>query len=311
VLAVKAGQNGRMRAPSRLGSLVPAGGLVLPRWLRRPVRLMTRLTSGDVEPPRFAATIASAVLIGSASLYGAYLGGHMPEMVKSVTARSGFAVDEIRITGNAETSEIDVFERIGLDGWTSLVGFDAGEARERIMSLPWVEQASVRKIYPAGLDVEISEKHPFAIWQQGSRLILIEEDGAVIAPLVGARHAKLPLVTGRGAAENAAPFIARVAAHPELASRVRGYVRVSERRWNLILENGVAIKLPEHGVDKALGDIVELDRAHGILSRDIASVDMRLGDRLVVRLSPEAATAREAALKERLGKAYKPREQRI
>ncbi|MBE0693726.1 MAG: cell division protein FtsQ, partial [Aquamicrobium sp.] len=146
---------------------------------------------------------------------------------------------------------------------------------------------------------------------QGSVLSLIEADGRVIAPLSGSRHAALPLVVGRGADTPAADFVARVAVYPDLAARVRGYVRVSERRWDLRLDNGVTVKLPEHGADAALAELVALDARHGLLSRDIETVDMRLADRLVVRLSPDAATAREAALKERLGKNYRPAERAI
>jgi cell division protein FtsQ len=106
-------------------------------------------------------------------------------------------------------------------------------------------------------------------------------------------------------------FIAKVAAYPELASRIRGYVRISDRRWNLRLENGITIKLPEVGEDQAIADLLELDKAHALLSRDIETVDMRFGDRLVVKLSTDAAEAREASLKERLGKRYKPAERQI
>nr|WP_246666037.1 cell division protein FtsQ/DivIB [Aquamicrobium sp. LC103] len=304
-------RSGRSDFTARRGWLPASGSFVLPRWLRRPARFFGRMTSGEVEAPPFAATILSAVFLGATGIYGAVQGGHMPVMVQATTARTGFAVDEIRVSGNLETSEIDIFDRVGLDGWTSLVGFNAEAARERIRSLPWVESATVRKVYPSTLEVKIVEKTPFAIWQRGSQLSLIEEDGKVIAPLTGVRHLNLPLVIGEGAETRAATFVAEIAGHTALASKVRGYVRISDRRWNLRLRNGITIKLPEHDVDSAITDLLALDRQYDLLSRDVASVDMRFGDRLVVRLTPDAATAREAALKERLGKNYKPRERQI
>lgn len=286
-------------------------GLVLPRWLRRPVRFMARLMSGDVEPPRYAATIASAAFIGASVIYGAVVGGHMPGVVKEVTARTGFAVEEVRITGNREVSEIDVFAQIGLDGWTSLVGFNAIEARTRILELPWVEQASVRKVYPSALEVRITEKTPFAIWQQGRQLTLIEQDGSPIAPLRGGRHRDLPLIVGYGAAERASDFLPRIRAVEDFGDRVRGFVRVADRRWNLRLDNGLTIKLPERDPETVLQELVELDRSHQILSRDIVAIDLRLPDRFVLRLGEDAAEARETALKERLGRAYQRAERQI
>lgn len=307
MFALKAGQGaGSGAGAGARGWRLSFDGFVLPRWLRRPARLFARMLAGEVEPPRFAATIASALFLGASVAYGAVEGGHTPEIVKSVTSRAGFAIDEIRISGNRETSEIDVFQSIGLDGWTSLVGFDADMARARIMALPWVQSASVRKVYPSALEVKIAEKVPFAIWQQGRRLVLVEQDGTPIAPMVGRRHAGLPLVVGEGAAEQAATFLATVARHPEVSARVAAYVRLSDRRWNLRLRSGITVKLPEQGAEAALREIAALDRSHELLSRDIEAIDMRLGDRLVVRLSQDAASAREAALKKRLGKEYRP-----
>ncbi|MEO3385516.1 cell division protein FtsQ/DivIB [Mesorhizobium sp. CAU 1741] len=311
MFALTSGQSLGSSAQRRRSWAIAPGGLVVPRWLRRPARFASRVWSGEVVAPPFAGGALSALVIGSFVVYGTVVGGHMSSVVQGVTARTGFAINEIRVSGNKETSEIDIFDRVGLDGWTSLVGFDAEDARARIVSLPWVESAAVRKIYPSTLEVKVVEKVPFAIWQQGSLLSLIEENGDVIAPLVGSDHLTLPLVVGSGGAKSASSFVAKVASHPDLASRVRGYVRISDRRWDLKLNNGLTVKLPEQEQDEALVDLVGLDARYGLLSRDIESVDMRFGDRLVVKLSPDAAKAREARLKELLGKKYRPAERSI
>jgi len=272
---------------------------VLPRVLRRPVRVLARLGGGDFVAPRFSAAILSASLIASSSLYGAILGGHADDIVQSITARTGFAVDQIKVVGNRQTSEIDILDRLELDGWTSLIGFDAEAARERIDTLPWVEVAAVRKVYPHTLEVRVEEREPFALWQQGSELSVIERSGAVIAPFSGGKQALLPLIIGTGAPAKAPDFVAKIQKFPELAARVKGYIRIGERRWDLKLENGITVKLPEDDEDQAIADLVRMDHDNGLLTRDIAAVDMRLSDRLVVELTPEAATQREAALNEK------------
>jgi cell division protein FtsQ len=272
-------------------------GFVVPRLLRRPVRLLARITDGDFEAPRFSATILSSALLAASALYGAYAGGHMPAVIQAVTAHSGFAVDQVQVSGHRETSEIDVLGALRLDGWTSLVGFDVEAARERVAALPWVETASVRKIYPDTLEVGIAERKPFAIWQHGSGLSLIEASGHVIAPFSGGRFAALPLVLGIGADKAAASFVRKVEGYPGLASRVKGYIRVAERRWDLRLENGITVKLPERDEDAAINELLAMDRENGLLSRDILAVDLRLDDRVVVELTPDAQANRLAALK--------------
>jgi len=307
VFALRSGQSGRGGAarPAAFGMSFSAERFVLPRWLRRPARLVARLVSGDYEPPRFSAAIASAVLISSSSLYGAYLGGEIPVALQAVTSRVGFAVDQVRVSGHKETSEIDVLERLDLTGWTSLIGFDADLARQRIADLPWVRTASVRKVYPDTIEVRIEERKPFAIWQHGSQLAIVERSGSVIVPFSGGRHSVLPLVIGYGAAEEAAGFVDKVRQFPGLASRVKGFIRVAERRWDLRLENGITIMLPEGRVDQAIAEVLKLDRENGLLTRDIASVDLRLSDRLVIGLTPEALVRRTASLAEQAKAAKK------
>ncbi len=298
MFALRPGRDAKTGAPaSAFGvSALSLRGFVLPWWLRRPARLLARTLDDDFRAPRFAALVSSAACIGLFSLYGAILGGHVPTVVQAVTSRLGFAVNNVKVTGYSETSEIDILDRLGLDGWTSLVGLDAETARASVAALPWVETASVRKVYPDTIEVIITERTPFALWQHGSEVSVIEASGNVIAHFVRGRHATLPLVIGQGARERAAGFISRVRQHPELAARVKAYIRVAERRWDLRLENGVTVKLPETGEDEAIAALLDMDADGGLLSRDITAVDMRFPDRVVVQLSAEAAERRAAEL---------------
>lgn len=295
-----------------LGASLSEGGFVLPRWLRRPMRVLLRFVQGDTPAPRYSNAVLNTSFLAAAVIYGTIAGGHVPTVVQAVTAHSGFAVDQVRVTGYRESSEIDILGQLELNGWTSLIGFDAEAARQRVTELPWVEVAAVRKVYPDALEVQVEERQPFAIWQHGSELSIIEASGRVIAPYRGGRHAALPLVIGEGADTGAEAFVAKVAAHPELAQRVKGYIRVADRRWDLRLDNGVTVKLPEHGADAAIAELIAMDREHALLSRDILAVDLRLGDRVAVQLTPAALEQREKAIaaSEKAAKTKRP-EKRI
>lgn len=296
------GSKDRAEAPASIRPGGASGTLVLPRFLRRPARLTGRLVCGEIALPRYGATIMSLALIGGFGIYGAIAGGHMPTVARAISSATGFAVEDVRVTGQRELSEIDVLGVLELDGMTSLVGIGAEAARQRVATLPWVEQVSVRKAYPSALEIDIVERQPFAIWQSGRDLALIEANGAIIVPLPGQRFADLPLVVGLGAPEAAAQIIAAVAAHGEIAQRVRAYIRVGERRWDLRFDNGVTVKLPERGLEVALAELEAMERVENILARDVVSVDMRLADRLVVQLTSEGAERRAAFVEERARK---------
>ncbi|TIX09024.1 MAG: FtsQ-type POTRA domain-containing protein, partial [Mesorhizobium sp.] len=216
--------------PAPFGLSLSFDHFVLPRMLRRPARLLTRLGGGEFTAPPFSAAILSAVLIASSSAYGAYLGGQVDGVVQGITARTGFAVDQIKVVGNHETSEIDILDRLELDGWTSLIGFDAEAARERIRTLPWVEVAAVRKVYPHTLEVRVEEREPFALWQQGDSLSVIERDGQVIAPFSGGKQALLPLINDGGRIINISSGLARFAAPGSSAyAMMKGGIEVFTR----------------------------------------------------------------------------------
>src|SRR5690606_23786932 len=99
--------------------------------------------------------------------------------------------------------------------------------------------------------------------------------------------------------ESAPDFMAEIDKHPELRKQMLVAIRVADRRWTLRLKNGVDVKLPERDMDAALQRLVTLDREKRLLSRDITEIDLRLADRVTVRLSDDAHAARQEQLKKR------------
>ncbi len=181
------------------GRRILPSGIVVPRMLRRPARAFSHLMRGDYQPPRHAGLALVAGFFAATALYGMALGGHTATVVSAVTARTGFALSDIQVSGNRETSEIDVLGQLDLSGFTSLMGLDVEKVRGDVEMLPWIKSARVRKVYPDTLDIAVVERDPFAIWQHGEALSVVQSDGRVIAPFQHGRKASLPLVIGSGA----------------------------------------------------------------------------------------------------------------
>ncbi|QGG93114.1 FtsQ-type POTRA domain-containing protein [Agrobacterium sp. MA01] len=283
---------------------------VLPRPLRRLVRFVLALCSGRIALPRHLGKVSLVAFYGLVSLHGAVVGGHGPIVMQTVTASAGFAVEDVRVSGNQHTSEIDILQLLGLDGSTSLLGLDIAAARQALSELPWVESAEVRKVYPSTVEVVLRERQAYGIWQHGNDLSLIERSGSVIAPLRDNKFASLPLFVGRDAETAAAAIDEEFSQWPAIASRVKAFVRVGGRRWDVHLENGIVVRLPEENVPGALALLNRFDVEQQVLSRDIAVVDLRLPDRVAVRLTVGAQERRTVALEERR-KALKKLEQKI
>ncbi|HRO01847.1 MAG TPA: cell division protein FtsQ/DivIB, partial [Nitrobacter sp.] len=180
---------------------------------------------------------------------------------------------------------------------------DAAGVRDSLKCNPWIADATVLKLYPGALQIDVTERQPFALWQENGKLAVIAADGMVLSPHVSQRFATLPLVVGKGAETRARDFLALVANYPVVNSKLKAAIFVGERRWNLRLKDGLDIRLPENDVGRALAALVDYDRQNKLLSRDITAIDMRFPDRLTVRLSEEAAKAREEQLKKSSKKA--------
>jgi cell division protein FtsQ len=156
----------------------------------------------------------------------------------------------------------------------------------------------VLKLYPGRLHVSVTERDAFALWQKDGKVSVIAADGTVLEPYIARRFARLPLVVGAGAETKARAFLAVLDGYPLLRDRMRAAVLVAERRWNLKLDNGIDVRLPETEVVQALDTLIRLDREKKLLSRDVTAIDLRLPDRVTVRLSDEAWAAREEAIKD-------------
>jgi len=309
-LSALKGRSGKMLDERVAMPALDAERRVLPRPLRRAFRFCASLVAGRIAIPNHTGTIAALVFYGATAGYGVYVGGHAPVVEQSVTAAAGFSIEDVKVSGNVETSEIDILQLLGLDGTTSLVALDIIDARKKLLDLPWVADVEIRKVYPGTIEVKLKERQAYAIWQHGTELSLIEKSGSVIAPLRDNKFANLPLFVGRDAEQAAITFETLFTGWPELRERVKAYVRVAGRRWDLHLDNGVVIRLPEEGVDDALGRLARLEAQQKVLERDIAAVDLRLSDRMTIQLTPGATERRQVAVDAR-DKALKKAGQKI
>ena len=256
--------------------------------------------------PRFAGIGASALLVVLSIGYGVVKGDHVQMIVEALkdardTAASaaGFRIAAVSLSGEKHVSRSDIFAAAGVTERASLLFLDVEAARARLKAIPWIADATVRKLYPDRLQITLTEREPFALWQIDGKVSVIASEGTVIGPLSDAKFAGLPFVVGRGAGPKAKDFLALLDRHPAIQDQVRAAILVAERRWNLKLKNGIDVRLPEANVAAALDTLAALDRDKRLMTRDIAAIDLRLPDRVTVRLSDDAAQARDSTLSDK------------
>ncbi len=255
------------------------------------VRLLLRRQRRLLRPLAYGLA-GVALLAGGAALVRTVQPAHPVASFRDwIAAGAGLPVRSIVVEGRSLTPEPALRAALGVSKGDKLLGVPLEAVRARIERLTWVQRATVERRLSGTLVVQITERHPFALWQTGGKFVLIDRAGQVVADQDptkdAAAFAALPLVVGAGAPERAAALLDQLAALPALRARVVAAVRVGERRWNLRLNNGADVLLPEGAEAPAMARLMELHTAQALLDRPVQALDLRLPDRLVVRPLPE------------------------
>ena len=218
------------------------------------------------------------------------------EMLAAVTDRAialsaalGLVVTDIEVEGRETTDSATIMRALAAERGTPILAVSPSRAKQQLESLPWVRSASIERRLPHALFVRLVERRPLAVWQHGGKQELIDRQGEVIPVKDLGPFAKLPTVVGDDAPAHAAKLIDMLASEPELASRVTAAVRVDERRWNLRVDNAVDVMLPQDNPAQAWSRLAQLERSNNLLKREVQAVDLRLPDRLVLRVHARPA----------------------
>lgn len=262
----------------------PKGGMrgqprrrVVPLWRRRST---------------FVSALA-VVLVGTSAAgwwawregYAARTADQLRWTLISASAAVGFTVDEVLVVGRRQTRREDLLSAVRLVRGAPLFAFDPAAAKERIEALPWVRSASVERLLPDTVFLRIEERRPLAIWQHKGRFSLIDRRGELITDKGLKRFSDLFVVVGADAPEKTPELLSVLSSQPQLQVLVKAAVRVGGRRWNVRLEGGIDVRLPEDNMQAAWARLAEYEKTYQVLARDVGVLDLRLPGRMIVRKS--------------------------
>lgn len=211
------------------------------------------------------------------------------------SAAAGFSVAEVLVEGRSESEREAVLEALGIRRGDPILSFDLAEAKARLEQLPWVSGAAVERRLPGIVYVRLSERQPMAIWQHDRKFTVIDREGRPLADAVelarrgNKRIDTLPQVVGANAPQQVRGLLAALDEVPDIRPKVTSASWIGDRRWNLQLDSGVTIRLPEGaGLLPALQQLAELNATGKVLDRDIVAIDLRQPDKAVIQTSATA-----------------------
>jgi len=241
-----------------------------------------------------AGALAVVAIVGVAAVVR---GGGVDALGAAVlrwTGSAGIAVKEVLVVGRVETPADQILAALDVQKGSPLLAFSPAAARERLLALGWVKDARVQRRFPDVVYLKLEERRPVAIWQHDGRLALVDAAGAVIGEEAVPEFPSLKVIVGDDAPAEFAALSTVLETRPELFAHVVAAVRVGGRRWNLRLAKGMTVLLPERDIATAWRVLADAVRDDALLERDIVHIDLRLPDRLVLRLAPGAVRDRGA-----------------
>jgi cell division protein FtsQ len=232
-------------------------------------------------------------------------------MVQGEFAAAGFGIDAIKISGQTLSEDRHIVALMMMSGGSSTLNFDAQKARNLLRWMRAVESATVRKVYPGEIIVDIVEKTPAVRWRVGPVTWLVDADGRKIGTDRGA-YSDLPLVVGEGAADDSIIMTRMMDRHPLLQKDLAALSRIGDRRWDLIYYTGLRVQLPEQGVAQALDNLQTYQADYALLDRDVTLIDMRVPGLLALKpgelsreqMDAEAKQSKKKAPAHKLDPAY-------
>ena len=222
---------------------------------RRPLIRARRRRSRTLTRTTTLLLLATAALVAlPLVVIGLAAGSRSPLVGKleRVAEAAGFGLRQIAVTGQRYTADGDIFDALDLTAARTLLSFDSRAAKARIEQLPWIDRASIERVFPDGVNVQVVERQAFAVWRLGAQHYLIDKSGRRLGVVPASAMPALPRIAGEGAELGAAALLGRLAQYPALARRLDVAVRIGERRWTLLLTGGGAIHLPAEGEADAL-----------------------------------------------------------
>lgn len=210
---------------------------------------------------------------------------------------AGLVVEKVSIEGEMFVSENEIKSAVNITMGAPLLAVDIKAIKQTVEQLNWVKEATITRILPDEVAINISEHKPAALWQIENKLWIISDEGVQISDQRLEYFDALPMISGIGADKELENLLNAVGSATALFDQVETASWVGGRRWDLILKNGIKIMLPEKELDYAWQNLTEFEKEEQLLARNILAVDFRIKDKMVVRLTPEEAQRRRLLAK--------------
>ena len=206
------------------------------------------------------------------------------EASSNIPITAGLIVREVIVEGRSKTKKSALLQALQVSEGDNILAINITEMKDRINKLPWVKSARIERHFPNKISLTLFERTPMARWQTNRILKLIDVHGDVIPIVDLTRFSNLPIIIGKNAPKIAGQILNTLSNEPHLFRRVKSLTLVSDRRWDVQLDNQINVHLPEKNPGKAWAHLATVEQGHNIFGDQIQGIDMRLENQLIIKI---------------------------
>ncbi len=265
-------------SPPNVRRTTPLGLLFLRFYLNRTVR---RIAYGTIV---LVVVATVAVLVLTYDSKEGRISSWFKDRVNWVNSHPRLAVTNVKIEGASPDISREI-AKIIKNQYGLAAGFGKlNDLRQAMIELPAIRDVTISLESTGRLIIITEEITPVVLLERNGQFLTLDVDATVLT--VSDRRSKhriLPLIAGEGAENHIEEALGIFGVSPKLFSMTRGLVRIGQRRWDMVLDQGRVAKLPEENPALSVSKLMALDRSEDILSLDIAVIDLRNPNRITIR----------------------------
>lgn len=243
----------------------------------------------DATSVVFGLVMVLAVIVAGAALIGgslAKVGDRMDAALDGAASTAGFAIEDVKVVGLEGHPSLEgmVARMSEIEPGENMFRVDPHDIRRRVVSTGQVTNARVYRLWPNQILIHASPAEPVALWHDGKSWTVIDSLGKKVDGLDPRQHASLLRLSGAGAPDGVQALLHALSRNDGIVSEVSYAQRVSARRWDLKLRNGLTIQLPADAkIDRAAAQLASLDASTRLTDRSVSRIDLRVPGRVYLK----------------------------